>query len=140
MLFRSIDIHHVVHQEHGGGHEDWNLVALCSGHHIAHHRSDLAIEGRAPDGIRFEWKHRPRENAHVGSKVPHQRAVANERVSSRFGDAAMRAQARDALVGLGWKSGIARAAVDEAIAHAGTDIPIERLISEALRRCPKPLG
>ena len=63
-----------------------------------------------------------------------------ERVSSRFGDAAMRAQARDALAGLGWKPRIARAAVDEAIAHAGTGIRIEQLIHEALRRCPKPLG
>jgi len=46
----------------------------------------------------------------------------------------------DALVELGWKRAIARAATDEAIAHVGTDVPIEALIREALRRCPKPHG
>ena len=137
---KNIDIHHLIHQEDGGGHEDWNLVALCSGHHMTHHRGDLAIEGRAPDAIRFEWRNRPRENAHVGTNGRHQPAATSEAVRSRFGDAAMRAQARDALAGLGWKPGIARAAVDDAIAHAGTDVRIEQLIREALRRCPKPLG
>lgn len=52
----------------------------------------------------------------------------------------MRSQARDALAGLGWKPGIARTAVDEAIAHVGIDIRIEQLIHEALRRCPRPAG
>jgi len=126
---KNLDIHHIVHQEHGGGHQDWNLISLCSGHHTAHHRGDLAIEGRAPDAVRFAWKKRPRENAHVGTNA-----------GQRFGEAAMRAQARDALAGLGWRPGIARAAVDEAMAHVGADVRIEQLIHEALRRCPKPLG
>lgn len=94
-----------------------------------HHRGWLAIDGRAPDGLRFEWKHRPGENAHVGENHRHQ-----------FDDAVIRAQAGDALVGLGWKPAIARRAVDEACAHAGTGLRIEQLITEALRRCPKPLG
>jgi len=62
---RNIDVHHIVHQEDGGGHQDWDLVATCAGHHRMHHRGWLAIEGRAPDAIRFEWKHR----AHVGAGV-----------------------------------------------------------------------
>ena len=45
-------------------------------------------------------------------------------------------QARDALVGLGWKPAIARAAVEEAWFHVGPDAAVERLIREALRRCP----
>ncbi|MBA3454534.1 MAG: hypothetical protein H0T42_15700, partial [Deltaproteobacteria bacterium] len=138
---KNLDLHHIVHQENGGGHEDWNLVTLCSGHHAAHHRGDLAIEGRAPKSIRFAWKHRTRENAHVGSGPVGRRPVGtgtNGRVSSRFEDARMRSQARDALAGLGWKPGIARAAVDEAIAHVGIDVRIEQLIHEALRRCPRP--
>jgi Holliday junction resolvasome RuvABC DNA-binding subunit len=45
-------------------------------------------------------------------------------------------QARDALVGLGWKPAIARAAVDEAWVHVGPDAAVELLIREALRRCP----
>ena len=48
----------------------------------------------------------------------------------------VRAQARDALVGLGWRPAIARAAVDEAWFHVGPDVAIEPLIREALRRCP----
>ena len=54
--------------------------------------------------------------------------------------ALLRAQAKDALVGLGWKPGIARAAVDEARAHVGRDATLGSLIREALRRCPKPAG
>jgi Holliday junction resolvasome RuvABC DNA-binding subunit len=45
-------------------------------------------------------------------------------------------QARDALVGLGWKPAIAQAAVDEAWFHVGPDVAVELLIREALRRCP----
>ena len=63
-----------------------------------------------------------------------------EPARSRFGDAAIRTQVRDALVGMGWSPAIARTAADEALAHAGTDVRIEELIREALRRCPKPLG
>jgi hypothetical protein len=48
----------------------------------------------------------------------------------------VRAQARDALVGLGWKPSIARAAVDEAWSHVRSDAALEPLICEALRRCP----
>jgi Holliday junction resolvasome RuvABC DNA-binding subunit len=48
----------------------------------------------------------------------------------------VRTRARDALVGLGWKPSIARAAVDEAWSHVGSDAALEPLIREALRRCP----
>jgi Holliday junction resolvasome RuvABC DNA-binding subunit len=47
-----------------------------------------------------------------------------------------RTQARDALVSLGWKPFVARAAVDEAIAACGSGLSLEVLIREALRRCP----
>jgi len=50
----------------------------------------------------------------------------------------MRTQARDALVGLGWKIAIAGAAVDAAYAQVGSEVSIPTLIREALRRCPKP--
>ena len=58
--------------------------------------------------------------------------------ATRLELAVLRAQAKDALVGLGWKPGIARAAVDEACAHVGRDATIAVLIRDALRRCPKP--
>jgi hypothetical protein len=126
---RNLEVHHIDHQEDGGGHEDWNLITLCWGHHGHHHAGRLAIEGRAPDGLRFVW--RRSENAHVG-------ANERQRGASTFGLAAMRTQARDALVGLGWKSAIASAAVDEASAQVPSAATIEVLIREALRRCPRP--
>jgi Holliday junction resolvasome RuvABC DNA-binding subunit len=49
-----------------------------------------------------------------------------------------RTQSCDALVGLGWKPVIARAAVDDAIVHVGAEAPLEVVIKEALRRCPRP--
>jgi hypothetical protein len=47
-------------------------------------------------------------------------------------------QAKTALVGLGWKTAIARAAVAEAAAALGGGATLERLIFEALCRCPRP--
>jgi len=61
-----------------------------------------------------------------------------QRAPSTFGLAALRTQARDALVGLGWKRAIATAAVDEAWKHAGIEPTIDALIRDALRRCPRP--
>jgi hypothetical protein len=58
----------------------------------------------------------------------------------RFDAAVARTQARDALVGLGWKPVVARAAVDEAIAACGSGLSLEVLIRESLRRCPLTRG
>jgi len=52
----------------------------------------------------------------------------------------VRALALTALIGLGWKAGIARSAVDAACARAGGHPAIEVVIREALRRCPVPTG
>ena len=161
---RHLDVHHIVHQEDGGGHQDWNLVGLCAGHHRAHHRGQLAIDGRAPDAIRFEWI-RPceepgarastnagqhahvgpnaRQRAHVGSNGRHvqdEPGTARDPAArpSKLSVATLRTQARDALVGLGWKIAIAGSAVDEALAQVGSKASIDALIREALRRCPKP--
>jgi Holliday junction resolvasome RuvABC DNA-binding subunit len=53
--------------------------------------------------------------------------------------AVMRAEAREALVGMGWRAAIARAAVDAAASHVDTHATLETLIREALRRCMKPV-
>jgi Holliday junction resolvasome RuvABC DNA-binding subunit len=53
--------------------------------------------------------------------------------------ASMRAEAREALVAMGWSGPIARDAVDAATSHVGTDATLEALIREALRRCMKPV-
>ena len=52
---RWLQVHHVVHQAAGGGHDTANLVALCPHDHRLHHRGQLGIAGNAddPDGLVF---------------------------------------------------------------------------------------
>jgi hypothetical protein len=47
-----------------------------------------------------------------------------------------RADALLALTTMGWSTGIARRAVDEAAGALSPDASLERLVFEALRRCP----
>ncbi|MBA3817575.1 MAG: HNH endonuclease [Deltaproteobacteria bacterium] len=53
---RYLDLHHIVPQGRGGGHQVWNLVALCSGHHQHHHDGRLEISGRAPHALEFRFR------------------------------------------------------------------------------------
>jgi hypothetical protein len=57
---------------------------------------------------------------------------------SKLDAAIIRTQAREALVGLGWKPAIAGPAVALAVAALGGEVTLERLIFESLRRCPTP--
>jgi hypothetical protein len=43
----GIQIHHLEHQEHGGGHHMGNLICLCFLHHKLHHDGKLAITPEA---------------------------------------------------------------------------------------------
>ena len=52
---RYVDLHHILHREDGGSHHPSNLIPLCFAHHKAHHDGLVAITGRAPHGVRFEW-------------------------------------------------------------------------------------
>ena len=56
---------------------------------------------------------------------------------SQLDVAVLRTQSKEALVGLGWKPVIATAAVAAACAALGTEVTLEQLIFEALRRCPR---
>jgi hypothetical protein len=51
--------------------------------------------------------------------------------------ATVRTEAKNALVESGWTAAIARAAVAAAAEALGPDVPLERLIFESFRRCPK---
>jgi hypothetical protein len=51
---RNLDVHHIIPQAHGGPHELWNLMLLCSGHHIAHHAGLLAI-CHGENDLHFHW-------------------------------------------------------------------------------------
>jgi hypothetical protein len=50
---RFLEVHHIVHREHGGTHDPSNLILLCDGHHAYHHDGIITIGGRAPDQLRF---------------------------------------------------------------------------------------
>jgi hypothetical protein len=52
---RWLEVHHIVHHEHGGGTDTPNLAALCPSHHRLHHQGRLGIAGNAdhPDGLTF---------------------------------------------------------------------------------------
>jgi hypothetical protein len=109
---QNLDVHHIVHREHGGSDEPANLTVLCDGHHVAHHDGRIVIRGRAPD-IEVTWP----------AEVPH------------VGDPAIAEQVRSALRNLGFTRAEASTAVERALARVG-DSAIEPLLRAALRECP----
>jgi hypothetical protein len=52
---RNLDVHHIVPRSQGGTNDLWNLVVLCSGHHMRHHDDLLHIGGLAPHGLVFRF-------------------------------------------------------------------------------------
>jgi hypothetical protein len=78
-------------------------------------------------------------DAHVGamsSGGPVDGTSVRASGARRLDAAILRTQAKAALTGLGWKPAIAHAAVAAAAEVQGEDVTLERLIFEALRRCP----
>jgi len=55
----NIDIHHIVHREHGGTNELSNLLSTCEAHHLAHHAGTLVI-GHDGDEVTFRFEGRNR--------------------------------------------------------------------------------
>ena len=94
---------------------------------MALHRGLLSITGRAPD-LTFK------RSDDAAATQPERSDSA-----SKLTTATIRVQARDALVGLGFRSREASTAVDAALAEAGTSASIEVLLRAALQHCPKPL-
>lgn len=70
-----IDVHHRIHQAHGGGHDKHNLVTLCSQHHRAVHQLDLTlsydaqgrIQAHTADGILINEIPPPLQTEHMAS-------------------------------------------------------------------------
>jgi len=46
---RGLDLHHIIHWEHDGPTDTWNLVTLCSRHHRMHHQLRLGVSGNADE-------------------------------------------------------------------------------------------
>ncbi len=55
----GLEVHHLIHWEHGGRTDSANLVLVCGKHHRMHHRGRLDITGDAdqPDGLEFRNTH-----------------------------------------------------------------------------------
>ena len=56
---RWLQVHHIIHDQHHGPTDTWNLAGLCPGCHRLHHRGQLGISGDAdqPDGLTFTDAH-----------------------------------------------------------------------------------
>jgi hypothetical protein len=80
----------------------------------------------------IEAAHRPTEPRSVAALAAHVGA------STKLDVAVLRTHAKEALIGLGWKAAVATAAVAAASAALGAETTLERMIFEALRRCPRP--
>jgi hypothetical protein len=157
---KHLDIHHIVHREDGGQHDPLLMIAACKSCHLAHHRGDLVIGGTAkdlwverpndPDARRQPMPATPDEDrsldvvqSHVGPpeadpsgiRVSAARWFAPSAGTSTASTAALRRDAQAALVSLGFSLSIARSALAKV---PDEPWPIERLIREALRHCPKP--
>lgn len=118
----NLDVHHIVHREHGGGNEPENLTTLCWGHHSAHHRGELLIEGKAPA---LTFRRRAEMRAHVGEHGDRGRIPSADATNIR--DAVL------ALTALGFKKHEARAAVAAASIEVSPDAGLEPLIRASLR-------
>ena len=55
----GLEVHHLIHWEHGGSTDTENLMLICSKHHRLHHRGRLDITGDPDqvDGLEFRNQH-----------------------------------------------------------------------------------
>jgi hypothetical protein len=121
---RNLEIHHIEAIVDGGQHVASNCTLRCGSCHHAHHDGRLTITGTAPDKLETRWNHEASRPDTPGS--------------SKLDDAIVREETRIALVGMGWKPVIARAAIEAAASHVGPNAQLETWVREALRNCPKP--
>jgi 5-methylcytosine-specific restriction endonuclease McrA len=107
---RFLEIHHIVHVEHGGGHALRNLTLLCGAHHRRHHAGKLQILGEAP---RLTFRHAD---------------------GSIYGGDCL-SDAKSALRNLGWSREVATDAVERAAATAAADLLLPDFIIACIREC-----
>jgi len=89
----------------------------------------------APANTRADAPAIPVTGARVGAP-----ANAHAAAPAKLDAAILRTQAKEALIGLGWKPAVAAAAVAAAAATLGAAGTLEQWIREALRRCPRPVA
>ena len=132
---RHLALHHIVFREHGGSHDEWNLVLLCDGHHKQLHDGLVTITGRAPDDLVFVRDGRQlidsRAPVAMASASPARPRASTTR-SSRFAEVVTLAEAKQALQELGYKSRAAQRALEQVRAHVGTNADVSALVRAVL--------
>ena len=142
---RHLEVHHLVHRAHGGGHETSNLSVLCSGHHRLLHDGLLSVTGDANQDLTFVRDERvtaPQASAYAPAAArhtfaPRQATPSMEVLSatSRYADVERRTLAKAALQQAGFTAAIAKRAVSIAENRVPPDADLEAWIREALRHC-----
>jgi Holliday junction resolvasome RuvABC DNA-binding subunit len=132
---RHIDIHHLIPRALGGTHDEWSLCLLCSGHHKLHHEGILSISGRAPDELVFIRDGKRLVDARSDAEASAVAALPSTAAapSNRFAEVTKLEHAKQALRQLGFKARAARAALEQATAHVGTDADVAQLVHAALQ-------
>jgi hypothetical protein len=114
-----VDLHHIETRADGGAHDEDNLIVLCSAHHRALHRGQLAITGRVDQGLAF----RRADGARYGALDSPCVADACER-------------AFRALRGMGFGEREARRALERVRGEGDTKTLLRRALSLLTERAP----
>jgi Holliday junction resolvasome RuvABC DNA-binding subunit len=140
---RNLACHHLEFQSHGGDHDAANIVLLCDGHHKLLHDGLITVTGRAPDELVFMRGGKRLVDGRSRVAITADERVRNEVAGSvgvhetkrsRFEDVVMFEHAKQALMQLGYKARVARAALNEVCAHVGADTEVAALVKAVLDR------
>lgn len=136
---RNLDVHHLIPQCEGGGHELWNLIVLCSGHHRLHHEGILTIRGRADGDLTFQRRGRALTEDKAGHVLARHGAVESPAKSETARPTLQQVErntlATRALQHSGFKHATAAEAVRRAASQVAADADLPLLLREALRFC-----
>ena len=140
---RNLDVHHLTRRGLGGGHELWNLLVLCSGHHGLHHDGMLVISGRADGDLTFTRVGRALADdkaTHVFARHTLEPSTRAPTTSAPTTSATPEQEERDtlatsALRQSGYKASVAADAVRRAAGVVAADADLPTLLRQALRFC-----
>ncbi len=130
---RFVDVHHLRHRADGGDNQPFNLLATCDSHHSLLHAGAICIEG-VPGALRVTHADgRPYGAVPAPEPAPPAAPTPAPVPAPASASAAqVIADARTALVTLGFRPKEAHAAVALAVAHVG-DVALDVLLPAALR-------
>ncbi|HEY5923491.1 MAG TPA: hypothetical protein VIV11_17545 [Kofleriaceae bacterium] len=134
---RHLAIHHLVHREHGGSHDETNLLVLCDGHHKLLHAGIVTISGCPSDELVFVRNGERIVDARSPAVVAANRQLRESvpmhaKAKHGFADVVKIEQTKQALIQLGYKARAARRAIEAVCAHVGTDADIATIVKAVL--------